>query len=74
MIVWHNVPIDMPKYGEEVLAIKETKSGVRSFCFATLFPADKYGPEHWVTGGGCTNVIYWTPLPKMPEKRGEQDE
>lgn len=70
MIVWHNAQIDLPKDGEQVLCVKETKNKVRSYCFGAHYSTRTWD-NGWVTSGGCNNVLYWMPLPKMPEKRGD---
>ena len=68
---WHDAHLDLPKEGEQVLCVKQNKAGVRSLCFGSHWdnrPLD----DGWVTGGGCNNVIYWMPLPKIPENSTEQ--
>ncbi|MBO6270449.1 MAG: DUF551 domain-containing protein [Clostridium sp.] len=64
--VWHNAKIDLPKPGEQVLCVKETKNGTRSLCFGFWYDDRTYG-NGWVTSGSCNNVLYWMPLPKIPE-------
>ena len=61
--VWHDAQLDPPKDGKQVLCVKENRKGDRSLCFGSL-----HRGAGWVTGGGCNNVIYWMPLPEIPEK------
>ena len=64
--VWHDARLDPPKDGVRVLCVKENKAGKRDYCFGTRW-ADRQWDDGRVTGGGCNNVILWTPLPKIPE-------
>lgn len=64
--VWHNAQLEQPKDGELVLCVKETKKGIRSMCLGTHW-ANRQWDDGWVTGGGCNNVLWWMPLPRMPE-------
>lgn len=74
--VWHNAEIELPPDGERVLAVKQLKSGLRDICLAHCIrnwehfdyatKTTHIGP-YWVTCGGNNNVIYWMPLPKIPE-------
>ena len=65
--VWHDAQLDPPPDGEMVLCVKQAKNGNRSLCFGSHWP-DRPWDNGWVTGGGCNNVIYWMPLPKIPEE------
>ena len=67
VMAWRNAKIDKPESGDVVLAVKENKAGRRSICLATWYK-DRDWADGWVTTGGNNNVIYWTPLPKIPEK------
>ena len=76
MVEWHNAKIDLPKNAELVLAVKELKNGTRDICLARCFTDyEYYDPKtklimsmpKWVCGGN-NNIIYWTPLPKIPEE------
>lgn len=67
VMAWRNAKIDKPESGDVVLAVKENKTGRRSICLATWYK-DRDWADGWVTTGGNNNVIYWTPLPKIPEK------
>ena len=69
---WHNAQIDLPKDGELVLCVKETKNGVRSLCFGSHW-SDRKFDTGWVTSGSCNNILYWMPLPKFPEKGEEKN-
>ena len=68
--VWHDARLDPPPDSAQVLCVKENKKGYRSLCFGSYWPerghTDLYD-DRWVTGGGCNNVIFWMPLPKIPE-------
>ena len=76
MVVWHNAAIDLPERDKAVLAVKELKNGRREICIARCIPDWEHtdpitnkrtiGP-YWVCGGN-NNIIYWTPLPKIPDK------
>ena len=74
--VWHDAKLDLPPERERVLAVKELKNGRREICLAFCYrdktQYDYYAnkpivKDYWVTGGGNNNVIYWMPLPKIPE-------
>ena len=68
--VWHDALLDPPPNGEQVLCVKENQKGFRSLCFGSFwrerFHDDNYD-DRWVTSGGCRNIIFWMPLPKIPE-------
>jgi len=73
--VWYNAKIDLPETNETVLAVKELKSGRREICLAYCIREYEYKDfqtgetriePYWVCGGN-NNIIYWMPLPKMPE-------
>ena len=73
--VWHDAKIDLPPGHQDVLVVKQLKSGQRSIAIAYCIP--NYERTDWKTGektiepywvcGGNNNVIYWMPLPKIPE-------
>ncbi len=74
--VWHNALMDPPKTRETVLAIKQLKDGRRDFCLAyCIRDYERKNPatgviiseDRWVCQGN-NNIIYWMPLPKIPEK------
>lgn len=67
--VWHDALMDPPEDGVQVLCVKQTKAGVRSLCFGTHWEGYQYD-NGWITSGGCNNIIWWMPLPKIP---GEDD-
>lgn len=78
MTVWYNAALDLPKEGQDVLAVKELKNGRREICIARCIPEWEYTDPvtletsvapYWVCGGN-NNIIYWMPLPKIPEKEG----
>ena len=72
---WIDSAEQLPPDGEEVLAVKQLKSGRRAICLARCIRAyetydyrtktTSIGP-YW-TCGGTNNIIFWMPLPKMPE-------
>lgn len=64
--VWHDARIDLPPDSQRVLCIKLPKNGHMDYCFGAYYPDKTYGTG-WVTTGSCDNVIYWMPLPKMPD-------
>lgn len=68
--VWHDALLDPPKESELVLCVKENQKGHRNLCFGSYWPEryhdDRYD-DRWVTSGGCRNIIWWMPLPKVPE-------
>ena len=66
--VWMRPDMCKPPEGEYVLCVKKTKNGTKSHCFGAWYGPDKTYPEgHWVTGGSCSNIILWMPLPRIPE-------
>ena len=66
---WHNVKTDPPTPGVRVLCVKLPKNGHKDLCFGAWYePSDIYPEGNWVTSGSCNNVIYWMPLPKIPEE------
>lgn len=73
--VWHNAKIDLPESNVLVLAVKELKNGTRDICLARCWRDYEYHnyetgkdekTDRWVCGGN-NNIIYWMPLPKIPE-------
>ena len=64
--VWHDPELDPPPAGEQVLCVKQDKKGNRSLCFGSYWKDRPYD-NGWITTGSCTNIIYWMPLPKIPE-------
>lgn len=73
--VWHNAALELPPNHEQVLIVKKLKSGVLQIGLGYCIPdyhyhdyytdTDRVGP-YWVCGGN-NNVVYWMPLPKIPE-------
>ena len=69
--VWHDARIDPPENGKQVLCVKQTKNGTRSLCFGSYWRERQHNElfdDRWVTTGSCNNVLYWMPLPKIPEE------
>lgn len=72
---WIDVRDALPDSEQRVLAVKQLKDGRRDICIAycnLCWPhynvktrEMEIGP-YWVCGGN-NNVIYWQPLPEMPE-------
>ena len=62
--VWHDAQLDPPA-GElvckTVLIVKETKGGDRKIAFGA------YMGNGWTTNNGLGKVLWWMPLPKIPE-------
>lgn len=81
MSEWIKASEQLPPDESVVLAVKELRNGTRDVCLARCQRGYKfYDPEtrrswtgpYW-TCGGNNNIIYWMPLPAMPEK-GEDNE
>ena len=74
---WISVKDRLPEHAEEtVLAVKELKSGRREVCLARCIrewvytdpiTKKKTKSPYWVCGGN-NNILYWMPLPAMPEE------
>lgn len=73
---WINAALETPRNADPVLCVKQLQSGRREICIghwhADLreydYKAGKLLHEgRWVTTGGNNNVIFWMPLPKIPE-------
>ena len=73
--VWHNAQVELPEAQQEVLIVKQLKSGQRTiglgYCIPNYQHTNPLTKEitiapHWVCGGN-NNVIYWMPLPGIPE-------
>lgn len=77
---WISCKDRLPDREITVLAIKQLKNGNRDYCLARCIPDWSYtdfatgktctGP-YWICGGN-NNVIYWMPLPDMPEDDHDQ--
>lgn len=77
---WISAALELPKDGVPVLAVKEKANGSRDICIAHCIREFRYhdyetGEEkvkpYWCCGGN-NNIIYWMPLPKIPEKEGRK--
>jgi len=73
--VWHDAKLDPPgakDINKTVLIVKANKNGDRVITFGA-FMANTYKPiSHrwegtWTTNNGKGDVLYWMPLPKIPE-------
>jgi len=72
---WISVKDRLPNAEAVYLAVKEKKNGERDICLARFIPnyphydidlrASVPGP-YWVCGGN-NNIIFWQPLPDLPE-------
>ncbi len=63
---------DLPENGVPVLAVKQLRNGSRDITIAICYRdydietgEYRYGP-YWACGGN-NNIIYWMPLPEIPE-------
>ena len=65
--VWYDGTREYPEDGVRVLCVKQNKAGRRDLCFGTHWMGREWD-NGWITGGGCNNVIFWMPLPLVPEK------
>lgn len=75
--VWHNAIVDPPNSAKDinktVLIVKANKSGERMITFGS-YNASTYHPISgkwdgaWSTNNGKGTVLYWMPLPKIPEE------
>lgn len=74
--VWHDAELDPPGAAEgwqHVLIVKENKSGERVITFGAFLQMEYDPVTHkysgvWTTNNGKGKVLYWMPLPEMPEK------
>ena len=66
--VWHDANVTKPKSGEQVLCVKRLKCGRKELCFGSWHE----DLDRLITSGGNNNVIFWMPLPEIPEKEMEQ--
>lgn len=74
--VWHDAELDPPGAADvwqHVLIVKENKSGERVICFGAFLSEDYDPVTHryngkWTTNNGKGKVLYWMPLPKIPEE------
>lgn len=73
---WISVKDMLPEDDRTVLAVKQLKDGRRDICIARCIPDyEHYDPDtkqhvrspYWVCGGN-NNIIYWMPLPEIPEE------
>ena len=74
---WISVQDQLPEDNVTVLAVKQLKNGRREMCLAyCIRNYERFNPEtfrnepsgpYWVCGGN-NNILYWMPLPEMPEE------
>ena len=68
--VWHDAQLDPPA-GElvckTVLIVKANKSGKRVICFGAWMSDGTGLGGRWTPNNGLGSVLYWMPLPKIPE-------
>lgn len=72
---WRSVNDELPEDGKMVLAVKQLKDGRRDICLARCIRNYEHydyktktthiGP-YWACGGN-NNILFWMPLPKIPE-------
>lgn len=78
--VWFESSTALPPDNVAVLAVKETKNGNRDLCFARYFAdrprydayGDVIGYGAWITSGSCNNIVYWMPLPEIPQREAQR--
>ena len=63
--MWVDAKLVKPPNSDRVLCVKLPKNGHMDLCFGAYYADRKYGTG-WVTSGSCDNVVFWTPLPKIP--------
>lgn len=67
--VWHDAVTD-PPHGDQinktVLIVKANKSGQRSITFGAYMASTQWEGT-WTTNNGKGTVLYWLPLPEIPE-------
>lgn len=72
---WISVKDRLPETGQNVLIIKQLKSGMLTMAIGYCIREYSYNDPvtkqlakrpYWVCGGN-NNVIFWMPLPEMPE-------
>ena len=74
--VWHDANLDPPMaedMNKTVLIVKQNKNGDKVITFGSfngtvLHPAAMRWEGKWSTNNGKGEVLYWMPLPKIPEK------
>ena len=73
--VWHSAELDPPRaddINKTVLIVKQNKNGEKQITFGK-FISSCYKPiggrweGYWSTNNGKGDVLYWMPLPKIPE-------
>lgn len=73
--VWHDAELDPPmadQMNKTVLIVKENKNGSRVITFGSfngtvLHVGSMKWDGQWNTNNGKGTVLYWMPLPKIPE-------
>ena len=76
MSEWIDAREQLPENDDTVLAVKQLKDGSRQMCLAycnldhASYDVETGGiirEPYWVCGGN-NNIIWWRPLPAMPEE------
>lgn len=72
---WMDAKTDLPENGVQVLAVKQLRDGSRDITIATCYHNHQYydmqteryyHAPYWACSGN-NNIIYWMPLPEIPE-------
>lgn len=74
--VWHDAILDPPNsehMHKTVLIVKQNKNGEKVITFGSfhgvvLHPISGVWEGTWSTNNGKGTVLYWMPLPKIPER------
>ena len=68
--VWHDAKLDPPGkslHCETVLIVKRKASGTKEITFGKYMPEYAGIQTRWSTPNGKGEVLFWMPLPKIPE-------
>ena len=73
--VWHDAKLDPPGTGhvnQTVLIVKQLKNGSKVITFGSYIsciykPISGKWEGNWTTNNGKGNVLYWAPLPEIPD-------
>jgi len=68
--MWHDAKLDPPgkqlQY-QTVLVVKKKMNGSTDVTFGKYMPEYAGLPTRWSTANGKGEVIFWMPIPKIPE-------